>query len=178
MTENYILIKTHQQQDLENILCDLANLYRDTEYVKGIQLYRKKGQIELFLIRFTKSPDLEKFGYFVNYLVYPMDVLEFQSKVRGYYRTADVNSYPKLKSGDWLMLYINSEDQSPENVYITNENNQSFIYDFGKRLKQLDDTVESFTEFAVDPNEYNHIIDIFPSPEVESAKTKPWWKFW
>ncbi len=43
MTENYILVKTTQQEILQNILCDLANLYQDTEYVKGIQLFRKKS---------------------------------------------------------------------------------------------------------------------------------------
>ncbi|WP_298318042.1 hypothetical protein [uncultured Aquimarina sp.] len=132
----------------------------------------------MFLIQFDNSPDFERFGYFVNYLVYPIDFLEFKAEVRGYYRTKDVISFPELKKGNWLMFYINHKDQEPDNVYITDGANYSYSIDFGGNLKKLDDTVKYFEKFSFDLDDFNHIIDIYPDPSEELIQTKPWWKFW
>lgn len=178
MNENYILLKTEQQQDLESILMDLANLYLDTSYVKGMQLYRKVKQPDLFMICFSNSPDLARFSYFVNYLVYPIDYPKFEPKVRGYFQTKDVVKPPTLKTGTWLMFYINRMDDAADNVYITNESGEAFIYDFGGRLQQIESPIEDYQDYAVNKEHYQHVLDIYPDPSASSMESKPWWKFW
>jgi len=178
MTENHILVKTTQQQVLENVLCDMANLYADTAYAKGIQLYRKKGQVDSFLVLFTNNPDLHRFSYFTNYLVYPFNYLDFKPTVRGFYKSSDIRDAPQLQSGNWLMIYDNENDEHGDNVYIVNELNQTFIFDFGGRLQPLETTLKDFRLFDVNIKNYHHIMDIHPSPETEMTKVKPWWKFW
>lgn len=178
MKENYILIEATDQQDLESILGNFANLYNDADTVHGMQLYRKKGAPEKFIVKFTNKPDFQIFGFLVNYLVYPMDFEEFNPRVIGFYNTDDVMGYPNVKKGSRLMLYINLEDDQPDNVYITNENNQSFIFDFGGSLKEISKTILIHNEEKVEIEDFNHIMDIYPSPSKEISETKPWWMFW
>lgn len=178
MTENHILIKIDQQQVLENVLFDLANLYYDTEYAHGIQLYRKKGVTDSFLIRFTNNPDFERFSYFTNYLVYPIDIKDFKPIVRGFYQTGDIIDFPQLNIGKWVMVYDNEKDKDVDNVFLVTEENKTFIYDFGGNLKQFDKIIHEFRNFNIELNNYNHIIDIYPSNSTELTEVKPWWKFW
>lgn len=178
MTENYILLKTEQQLELESVLMDLANLYRDTPYAQGMQLFRKQNQADLFLICFTNSPDLMRFAYFVNYLVYPFDHSAFKPKVRGFFRTAEVVSPPALKDGTWLMFYINPNDEAGDNAYITNEAGEAFMLDFGRGVKQLEAPEEEYQDYKVNKEHYLHVLDIFPSSKTPSKDSKPWWKFW
>jgi len=178
MTENHILVKTTKQQVLESVLCHMANDYGDTAYAKGIQLYRKKGQIDSFLILFTNNPDLDRFSYFTSYLVNSTNHIDVIPKIRAFYKTSDIDNIPQLKSGNWLMIYDNENDERVDNVYIVNELNQTFTYDFGGRLKALETTLKDFRLFDVNIANYHHIIDIHPSPKPEIAKVKPWWKFW
>ena len=70
MTENYIVVEKVNEKELENVLMDLANLYEGTDYVNGIQLYRKKEDYDSFLILFSNEPDFERFNYFINYIYY------------------------------------------------------------------------------------------------------------
>lgn len=178
MTENHILVKTTQQQVLEGVLFDMANDYGDTAYAKGIQLYRKKGQLDSFLILFTNNPDLDRFSYFTSYLVNSIDHIDDTPKIRAFYKTSDIKEIPELRRGNWLMIYDNENDENIDNVYIVNELNKTFIFDFGGRLKALDTTLKDFRQFEVNIKNYHHIIDIHPSPQPEIAKVKPWWKFW
>ncbi|TQI71222.1 hypothetical protein JM79_2149 [Gramella sp. Hel_I_59] len=66
----YIIVENIQTDIIEKVLMNLANLYASTEFVKGIQLFRKKGSTDSFLIIFTNTPDIERFNYFVNYIEY------------------------------------------------------------------------------------------------------------
>lgn len=178
MTENFILLKTERQQQLENILFDLANLYSDTEYVRGMQLFRKKGEIDSFLVRFTNSPDFERFNYFTNYLVYPIDHPDFKPIVRGFYLTADIKQYPQLNRGRWVMVFVNENDENCDNVYLVNEDNRTFIYDFGGNLKALVEAIHEYRDYNIDLKNYHHIIEVFPTKTDQITEVKPWWKFW
>ncbi|PIB30622.1 hypothetical protein [Maribacter sp. 4G9] len=177
MNVNYISVKTKNQQDLENILCNFANLYRDAETVNGIELYRKKGEIETFIIRFTHNPDFEIFSFLVNYLVYPMDYLDFKAEVRGFYDSKDVGKYRKLQKSGKFMVYINAKDKQPDNVYLSDENGKAYIFDFGGVCKEMPTSL-IYQEEEVNMEDFNHIIDIYPSPENELRESKAWWKFW
>lgn len=174
----YVLVESNEQQNLEAILCDFANLYRDKETVEGIQLYRKKGEVENFLIQFSNNPDFEIFSFLINYIVYPMNYPEFKPKVVGYFETQGLDVPPKLKNIERLMIYDNPSDKQPDNVYVTGNNGQSFIFDFGGRLKRIDLSIKEFEEEKVDLKDFHHIIDIYPSPSKKITEAKPWWKFW
>jgi hypothetical protein len=170
--KNYILVHSKDQSTLEKVLFDLADLYYDTEYVYGIELYRRKGDLDSFLIQFSNNPDLDRFSYFVNYLDYPMDIENFKVDARGYYQTKDIIEVTKLKTGEWIMLFINPKDKDGDNVYIVNESHQNFIYDFGGRLKSLDHILEEFKQHNIDLKNYHHILNIFPSKTVKKQPKK------
>lgn len=172
---NYILIKTDHQNKLEYALYDLANLYPEVPCTKGIQLYREKGNPTDFLIRFNNQPDFVQFCYYVNYLEYPFDLDQFQFTVRGYYQSSGIEEFPVLKQGRWIMLYVNTE--SSDNVYLVDERNNSFIYDFGGKMTLTKESLLPYKFPEIAKEDYHHITDIYPTPKDKSQK-KVWWKFW
>ena len=179
MNQNHILIQTGDQNTLETVLFDLCNLYHDVPYSHGIQLYRRKGQLDLFLMLFTNNPDFDRFCYFVNYLKYPFDHTSFKPKVRGFFKSKETTTYPQLMEGDWLMIYVNDADTAGDNVYVTNETQLGYVYDFGGNLMTLENPVHSYKAQDVNLEDFNHILDFFPAPKPESSvESKPWWKFW
>ncbi|PPK94843.1 hypothetical protein LY01_01596 [Nonlabens xylanidelens] len=174
---SYILIKTDQQNKLEQALYDLANLYSSSEDTEGIQLYRKKGLATEFLIRFSNQPDFVGFSYYVNYLDYPIGLDEFSFKVYGFYNSSQLYEFSKLKNSGWLMIYTNPKDEYGDNVYIVNESNKTFIYDFGGNLTEIDKSVLPYKLVSISQEDYHHITDIYPAPK-DKADKKLWWKFW
>ena len=178
MTENFITIENVSETELCGILLQLANLYIENEYVKGIQLYRKKDNSESFLILFSNQPDFERFNYFVNYIKYPEGYENFSPLIRGYFKSADITLKSEFKVGEWIMVYISPIDREYDNVNLTNINNESYLYDFGGRIKKLEQTDELYKLPSVNINDYVHIKDIHPTKSVEIIESKPWWKFW
>lgn len=178
MTENYIIIEKVQERELENILMDLANLYADTTFVNGIQLYRKKRDPDSFLVLFTNQPDFERFNYFVNYLKYPSEHENFSPFLRGYYQSKDIKENIKLNVGEYVMVYISKNDKAYDTVNLVTINNENYLYDFGVSIKKLESTEEIYNLISFDKNKYHHIIDIIPSKSSDKIESKPWWKFW
>ncbi|MBO6880437.1 hypothetical protein [Winogradskyella sp.] len=178
MTQNYILVNTKDQSGLENVLFDLAELYSDTIFAHGIRLYRRKEQTDSFLICFENNPDFNRFSFFTNYIEYPIDRPNFKAKVRGYYQTRDLTTDPQLNTGEWLMLYINPNDEHGDNVYVVNENHQNSIWDFGGRHKKLSRIIEEFKMHSITLEDYHNIIDIYPTKNnLKAAKSEsPLWK--
>jgi hypothetical protein len=177
MEQNHITIDNVSNQNIEDILMNLANLYSDTGYTNGIQLYRKQNSTSSFLVLFTNSPDLERFNYFVNYIRYSEGMDNYTPIVRGYFQTKDINNNKDFSVGDWIMVYVSSNDKEYDNVNIVNSNNENYLYDFGGKIKKLITIEEQFEFSQLDLINYNHILDIYPSKSFESS-TKPWWKFW
>ncbi|WP_405377443.1 hypothetical protein [Nonlabens sp. Asnod3-A02] len=174
---SYILIKTDHQNKLEKAIYDLVDLYKDTSFAHGLQLYRKKGEYDKFVLRFTNEPDFERFNYFVNYLDYPIGLDEFSFKVYGFYNSSQLYEFSKLKNSGWLMIYTNPKDEYGDNVYIVNESNKTFIYDFGGNLTEIDKSVLPYKLVSISQEDYHHITDIYPAPK-DKADKKLWWKFW
>lgn len=173
--ENYIIVENIFTQEIEDILLELANLYSDTGYTDGIQLYRKKGDVTSFLICFKNSPDFERFNYFVNYIHYPE---KGKPIVKGFYKTIDIETVGEYKIGNWVLVYVSNTDKEYDNVIFVNENHENFLYDFGGGIKKLESIEESFNQVSINIEEYNHITDIFGNPEEIIIQAKPWWKFW
>lgn len=178
MTENYIIVEKVRESDLETILMNFANLYSETEFVNGIQLYRKKETVDSFMILFSKSPDFERFNYIVNYLKYPEGFENFQAFIRGFYRTIDININAEFITGDWIMVFVSEADKEYDNVSLVNEKNESYLYDFGGKIKPLKQIEEKFNLISTEIAEYNHVIEIFSSKQAETMLKKPWWMFW
>lgn len=177
MEQNHIVIDNVSNQNIEDILMNLANLYADTGYTNGIQLYRKQNSTSSFLVCFTNSPDFERFSYFVNYLRYPEGLDNFNPIVRGYYQTKDIKNNKDFSKGDWIKVYVSKNGKEFDNVNVVNSENENYIYDFGGKITKLNTIEEQFELSQFDLINYNHIIEISPAKTFENA-TKPWWKFW
>jgi hypothetical protein len=174
----YIIVENVQTDIIENVLMNLANLYANTAFVRGIQLFRKKGTTDSFLILFTNTPDIERFNYFINYIEYPIGFEHHSPFTRGFYRTNQIDKNYDFKNGDWIMVFISKTDKEYDNVHITNSSNRNFVFDFGGTVKALNLIEEKFELIATDIENYNHIIDIYPSKDFEQKNPKSWWKFW
>lgn len=177
MNQNHIIIDNISNQNIEDILMNLANLYSDSGYTNGIELYRKQKSTSSFLVCFTNSPDFERFNYFVNYLRYPEKYDDLNPIVRGYYQTKDIKERNNFSKGDWIMIYVSVNDKEYDNVNIVDSENQNFLYDFGGNITKLNTIEEQFEFSQLDLLNYNHITDIYPAKTFENS-IKPWWKFW
>lgn len=173
MTENFIIVEKVQEADLESILMDLANLYADTEYVNGIQLYRKKDRYDSFLIGFTNQPDFARFNYFVNYLRFPVENENFSPFIRGYYQMDDVKQAADFNAGERLMVYIPQNPEEFDNVHFVNPQNENYVYDFGGAITKLTTIEETYQLISLDKNLYHHVIDVFPSKRFKNDARKP-----
>lgn len=170
MTENFIIVENVNERELESILMDLANLYADTEFVNGIQFYRKKDKYDSFLILFSNQPDFERFNYFVNYIKYPAEYEKFSPFIRGFYKTSDIKQNSEFNIGEWIMVYISINDKEYDNVNLVNEKNDNYLYDFGGKIKKLKSIEEMFKLISFDKSNYYHILDIIPSKSIEERK--------
>lgn len=174
----YVLIISQYQSKLEQAIADWANMYSDTPYAQRIQLYRKKGDPTRFLVLFTNQPDLDRFSYFVNYMEYPIGLEQFLFKVLGFFPTKSIEDKHGLKTGEWIMVYVNHDDPRGDNVYFTEDHGANHVFDFGGKLKELDKSIREYRTNLYNIQEYHHIIDIFPSKAPETMENRSWWKFW
>ncbi len=170
MTENFIIVENINERELESILMDLANLYADTEFVNGIQFYRKKGKYDSFLILFSNQPDFERFNYFVNYIKYPAEYDKFSPFLRGFYKTSDIKQKSEFNAGEWIMVYVSKNDKEYDNVNLVNDKNENYLYDFGGKIKKLKSAEEMFKLLSFDKDNYYHIFDIVPSKSAENSQ--------
>lgn len=178
MEQHYITVENIASQDLEICLMDLANLYAQTDFVNGLQLRKRKGYKDTFFIEFLNQPDFERFVFFVNYLHYPEHLHTNDQVVRGYFNTEGFNVKHEYNYGEWLMIYVSKTDKNFDNVNIVNCNNQSFILDFGGRIKKLKECPTPFFKSEIIKSQYELIISIAPTKVIETSDTTPWWKFW
>ena len=170
MNESYILIETEQPHVLKKVLKELAELYSDTGFTNGLKLFEKSDDQKQFLLVFTKEPDFDRFGYFVNFLKYPIENDSFSSHVRGYFKND--NSRPKIHSSEWLLFYMADNGTPPDAVSLVSEENKNFLFDFGGKISPQERPKELFNMSVIDRNAYQHVITISPSKtSVKSTKS-------
>lgn len=180
MPLHQILVKNISLGQIQAILMDLANMYKTTPFVNGMELYAEEGQEESYLILFPEQPDLERFAVFVNYIVYPINQKGLSSIVVGFFYTKhSTNQTPHL-AGERVMVYVSETDLAYDNVFIATEKNETYLFDFGGWTAKLVENEKPFESLTVDTSNYSHYIDIHPGPEPQQSVSgsKPWWKFW
>jgi len=72
--------------------------------------------------------------------------------------------------GTWIMVYVSKNDQDFDNVTLVNEKNESYLFDFGGKIKKLESLEERFTFISVEMSQYDKILDIFPTKSIEVIK--------
>lgn len=175
--EDFILIENVAATDLEIILTNLSNLYVNTGFTKEINLFKNNSTANQFLITFTNPPDLDHFAFFVNYLNYPEGFDKINPVLKGFYCLKKTDMVKEFKSGDWLQLYVSKNDNAYDNVNIVTSANESFLFDFGGKIKQLPFSEEHYHLPLVDKEAYSLLKQISPSEEEQKKSSKPWWKF-
>ena len=116
---------------------DVANMYRSTPYVDGMGLYTEQGREESYLITFPQQPDLDRFAYFVNYIVYPIDRKWSSPLVTGYFDTALASKSAPYLTGEKLMVYVSEDESVADAVYLITEANDTYKFDFGGKVSKL-----------------------------------------
>ncbi len=172
MNENYIIVENVTEEELEIFLMDFSNLNINSELAKGIQLYRKKEDSQSFLVLFNSTPNFSSFNYMVNYLRYATDKEGYAPFIRGFYQTSDIQKSLDFKTGDWIMVYVSKNDKEYDNTNLVNSNNETYLYDFGRKAKRLNMIEETFQLIRYDKSNFYHILDIFPSNMMGEGKPK------
>lgn len=178
MDVKYIVVEGVTAYNIERILRDLAELYAETGFADGIRLYKNCKKENSFFIRFRKTPDFDRFSYFVNYLVYPAGQKQQTMKVIGYSKLNLCLKNIKYKKGEWIMYYIPSDDTQYDNVDIVTERNLHYRFHFGRKIIRLNETEQAFYQVKYTHEDYIHLMDIYPTPKLPEKKSNPWWKFW
>jgi len=75
----------------------------------------------------------------VNYIKYPANFEKLNPYKRFLKHFEHFRKYD-FKSGDWLMVYVYKNDKAYDNGNIVNNQNQSYLYDFGGNIKKLETT--------------------------------------
>lgn len=173
MNESYVIIETDQEYLLTDILVEFADLYIDTKFPKNLKLYRKEGSQTYFLVQFETAPDLNHFGYLVNYLKYPIDHDNFKARVKGFFLN-NKELLVNVSSSKWLMFFNCEHDAiPPDAVSFVTLDNSNYLLDFGGSIKAQTVGKELFNQPIIELDRFHHIKDIFPSiSSQKSSKSK------
>lgn len=177
---HHILVRNISQGQIQSIIMDMANLYKTTPFVQGIEIYEALDQPESFLILFPEQPDIERFAYFVNYIEYPIRQKGLSPVVVGYFDTKHSAKKGPYMVGEWLMVYVSENDDEHDEVFIATEKNETFRFSFRGRVKKLDQNEKPFAFQAIDLSNYSDLTEIIPGPDADNREfgNKSWWKFW
>jgi len=178
LKEDFILIENVAEKDMLTILSNIVNMYADSGFTEGIQLFKNNNSDRRFLVTFKNTPDLEHFAYFVNYIYYPEGFEAFKPIVNGFYQVNHIEKVIDFKPGDWLQIYVSKNDSTYDNVSMVNTANESFLFDFGGKTKKIPLTEEKYCMPAIDKAEYALVKVIRPVSDTSQEIPKPWWKFW
>jgi hypothetical protein len=172
---NYILISDASQEQVLQVVQDLADIYVDIEYSRGIQVYKHNKLENSFLIAFTKTPVFEHMLYSLNYLAFPEKV-KYQAKVKGYC-TMDIKvSNLNGIFGKRLMMFVSDKHKKYDNVLAVTEDNEAYKLGFAlsSDFRKLPACEQPFLEQDFSPEEFTLLDQINPGPEAyeESVHAK------
>lgn len=156
---NYIIVSGPSNELLEMAVQQMADLYADTEYSQGIELYKSKNNKDQFIIRFAIDPDFERFKYFVNYLHYPK-VQNYSARVLGYFKLNEEKIDLGELKNERLLLYVSDQDTEGDNVNGIFENGDKTIkfgFALGEEYKELGYKEFDFQEPEIKNEDYEHI---------------------
>ncbi len=163
--QHYILVSNATQEQVLQVVQDLADLYVDIEYSRGIQVYKHNEQENHFLIAFTKTPVFEHMLYSFNYLAYPEKV-KYNATIQGFC-TMDVkiNALNGIY-GKRLMMYVSDQHKKYDNVLAVTEDHESYKLGFAlsNDFKKLTTCEKPFQEQALSAEEFTLLDQINPGP--------------
>jgi hypothetical protein len=130
-TEAYIVIKDCTKDELKTMLNDWLVMYVDdlkSKMTFGIAEV-SPGTLAL---KVDKGIDDTRFFYMVNYFSAPFD----------FDRTFDAEGYTvgtkhKKLLGKSMYVFINTDDREYDNVWMTTEDDETYKFDFGGKLKKM-----------------------------------------
>ncbi|WP_158858831.1 hypothetical protein [Lunatibacter salilacus] len=163
----YIYIIGPEEKKLKEAVLSLVNLYSDTEFTKGISIF--KSDKNEFVINFRNNPDFERFKYFVNYLHYP-EVQSYEAKVFGYWTISDTDNI-KQHLNKRALLYVSENDTEGDNVYALFEGGDKSAklgFAIGDDYQELKEKEFEFGEPEIDESIFQLIERI--DPTVTSKK--------
>ncbi len=181
MNTTRIHIRYAGEAEVEESLQDLSNLYNHTEYAV-FRLYKHVSEPGVWLVQFEKTPDLEHFAYFVNYLHYHRRKEKQPLVVHGYCY-ADEKDALAAHPYKLLMVYVSDRDTSYDNVTLVSRDNAAWLYDFEGTMKVIDHPERAFIDEPVYNVTYTFHRSISAAEQASPGYTpgisaRPWWKFW
>lgn len=129
--EKFIIINDCSKEEMKTILKDWLVMYADRLKSKSVFEFAEIKP-NSFILKVDKSLDDTDFFYLVNYFAYPID----------YEKTFDVEGYATASKHKTILnknIYVfnNLEQTEYDNVWITTEDNETYKFDFGGKLKKI-----------------------------------------
>jgi hypothetical protein len=163
--QNYIIISDATEQEVLQVVQDLADLYVDSEYSRGIQVHKHSRQENTFLIAFTKTPVFEHMLYSFNYFAYPEKV-KYKATLKGYCNMDIKTSKLSTIYGKRLMMHVSDKHKTYDNILAVTADNESYKMGFALAddFKKLPDCEAPFYEAELLPGDFTLIEQISPGP--------------
>ena len=130
--DKYITIKDCTKEELKTILNDCLVMYVNklkSKLIFEIAVINPN----MLVLKVDESIDGTEFFFMVNYFAYPINFNK-KFEVEGY---ATATKHKKLLNKN-IYVFNNEQDNECDNVWITTENNETYIFDFGGKLKKID----------------------------------------
>jgi LPS export ABC transporter ATP-binding protein len=145
VTQNHFIIENAKEED---IFSSFSKVYDNHNLKEGFKLYRKKGNVNSFLV--VPADNIN----FVDFCNLSIDIKNLN--IKGNIKVSD-HSYKKIANyNDWCNFEIDSDK-----IILTNRNNENWdIYKKGEfsKNKLMD---KAFAEDKISLDNYHFIIDIY-----------------
>ncbi|GAB6012895.1 hypothetical protein [Viscerimonas tarda] len=133
--DKLIVVKEADESVLKKVISDFCETYNENGYVVLPRLTKMRDRE--YAITFPYDVDFSTLCFFVNYLVYPIDIDWFYPNVLAWatLKQKEDQDIPQQCMGKKVMLYVAGDDTDSDNVFLTNEDNISFEISFTFRAK-------------------------------------------
>ncbi|MCL2073245.1 MAG: hypothetical protein FWH18_04955 [Marinilabiliaceae bacterium] len=130
--EKYIIIKNCTKEELKTILNDWLIVYANRLKSKMVFEIAEINP-NVFVLEIGQSIDDTFFFFLVNYFAYPI----------GFKKTFEAEGYTtatkhKTLRNKKIYVFNNAKDTEYDNVWITTEENETYKFDFGGKLRKVD----------------------------------------
>ena len=130
--DKYITIKDCTKEELKTILNDWLVMYVNklkSKLIFEIAIINPN----MLVLKVDESIDGTEFFFMVNYFAYPINFNK-KFEVEGY---TTATKHKKLLNKN-IYVFNNEQDNECDNVWITTEDNETYKFDFGGKLKRID----------------------------------------
>ncbi len=150
--DKIIVIKNIKEDLLKKIITQFCNGYNQNDWKVLPKLTIDKFEYQIV---FPYDIDFEIFCYFINYLKYPENLSNqdyHRPEITGWCTTKSTDKWMKSDiENKEVMIYIPDWDDEYDNVYLTTQDNLSFLMGFalGESSKKLE---KNMIDFKKRPN--------------------------